>query len=64
MESGSANPLQSIRAMRTMLGPVALQMAQEALEACRDAQALISLAVFAPFTKTISESLWNPADPG
>ena len=60
MESGSANPLQSIRAMRTMLGPVALQMARDALEACRDAQALISLAVFAPFTKTISESLGIP----
>lgn len=55
MEKGSANPLQSIRAMRTMLGPVAVQMAEDALEACQDAEALISLAVFATFAKTIAE---------
>ena len=55
MESGSANPLRSIRAMRTMLGPVALHMAEDALEACRDADALVALAVFAPFAKSIAE---------
>ena len=55
MEKGSANPLQSIRAMRTMLGPVALQMAEDAFEACDGADALISLAVFATFAKTITE---------
>jgi sterol 3beta-glucosyltransferase len=55
MEKGSANFIQSIRAMRTMLGPVALQMAADALEACQDADALISLAVFATFAKTIAE---------
>lgn len=55
MESGSANPMKSIRAMRTMLGPVAMQMAEDALEACRDADALVALAVFAPFAKSIVE---------
>jgi sterol 3beta-glucosyltransferase len=55
MESGSANPISQIRAMRKMLGPVALNMAQDALEACREAEALISLAVFAPLAKTIAQ---------
>jgi sterol 3beta-glucosyltransferase len=55
MEKGSANLLQSIRAMRTMLGPVAMQMAEDALAACQGADALISLAVFATFAKTIAE---------
>lgn len=56
MEKGSANLLQSIRAMRSMLGPVAMQMAEDAFEACQDADALISLAVFATFAKTIAEA--------
>jgi UDP:flavonoid glycosyltransferase YjiC (YdhE family) len=60
METGSANPIRSIRAMRAMLGPVALQMAQNGLEASRPAKALISLAIFAPFTKTIAEALGIP----
>ena len=55
MESGSSNLLKSIRTMRTLLGPVALQMAEDALAACREADALISLAVFAPFGKTIAQ---------
>ena len=60
METGSANPLKSIRAMRTMLGPVAMQMAEDVFEACRDTEALISLAVFAPFGKSIAEVLSIP----
>ncbi len=60
MESGGSNPIRSIRAMRKMLGPVALQMAHDGLEACREAEALISLAVFAPFTQTIAEELNLP----
>jgi sterol 3beta-glucosyltransferase len=56
MEKGSTNLLQSIRAMRSMLGPVAMQMAEDAFEACQDADALISLAVFATFAKTIAEA--------
>lgn len=55
MERGSANLLQSIRAMRTMLGPVAIQMAEDAYEACRDADALVSLAIFTALTKSIAE---------
>lgn len=55
MESGGANPIQSILAMRKMLGPIALQMMEDALEACRQADALITLAVFAPLGATIAE---------
>lgn len=55
MESGGGNPLQSIRAMRKMLGAVALPMAKDALEACGQADALVSLAVFAPLAATIAE---------
>ncbi|MBI5953028.1 MAG: glycosyltransferase family 1 protein [Chloroflexi bacterium] len=55
MENGSSNLFQSIRAMRKMVGQVAIQMAEDVLEACRDADALITLAVFAPFGKTIAE---------
>lgn len=55
MERGSANPLRSIRDMRTMVGQVAIQMAEDLLEACRTADALITLAVFAPFGKTVAE---------
>jgi len=55
MEGGSTNPLRSIRAMRSMLEPVAAQMAEDALEACQGADALISLAVFATLAKSIAE---------
>ncbi len=55
MQSGGANPIQSILAMRKMLGPVALQMMEDALEACSQADALITLAVFAPLGATIAE---------
>jgi len=55
METGSANPLKSMRTMRTLLGPVALQMAADALAACKHSAALISLAAFAPFGKSIAE---------
>ena len=55
MENGNANLFQSIRAMQKMVGQVAIQMAEDVLEACRDADALITLAVFAPFGKTIAD---------
>jgi UDP:flavonoid glycosyltransferase YjiC (YdhE family) len=55
MESAGSNPVRSMLAMRKMIGPVAIQMAEDALEACRDADALISLAAFAPFGKSIVE---------
>ena len=49
MSEGSANPLKSIRAMRTMIAPLAMKMAQDAYHACRDADALICLGVFGAF---------------
>jgi sterol 3beta-glucosyltransferase len=55
MERGGANPIQSILAMRKMLGPIAIQMMEDALEACRDSDMFITLAVFAPLGKTIAE---------
>jgi UDP:flavonoid glycosyltransferase YjiC (YdhE family) len=55
MGTASANPIRTMLAMRKMIGPLANQMAEDALEACRGADALISLAVFAPFGKSIAE---------
>lgn len=55
MEKGGANPIQSILAMRKMLGPIAIQMMEDALEACHDADMFITLAVFAPLGKTIAK---------
>jgi UDP:flavonoid glycosyltransferase YjiC (YdhE family) len=55
METAGSNPVRSMLAMRKMIGPVAMRMAEDALEACRDADVLISLAVFAPLGKSIAE---------
>lgn len=55
MERSGANPIQSILTMRKMLGPVAVKMAEDALEASRHAEVFITLAVFAPLGKTIAE---------
>ena len=55
MENGSENPLRSIISMRKMLKPIATQMTEDVLEACRDADAFVTLAVFAPIGKTIAE---------
>lgn len=55
METGGGNPFQSILSMRKMIGPIAIQMAEDALEASHDADAFITLAVFAPLGKTITE---------
>jgi len=55
MERGNLNPLASIRSMRALVGPVALDMAEDVLDACRDADLLISLAVFGTLAKSISE---------
>ncbi len=60
MGTGSTNPLRSIQAMRAMLAPVVSQMADDAYEACREADALICLAVFAGFGQSISEALRIP----
>lgn len=60
METGGANPLKSIRAMRKMLGPVALEMAEDAYAACRGADAIICLGVLGAFGKSIAEALGIP----
>jgi sterol 3beta-glucosyltransferase len=56
MERSGGSLLQSIRAMRTMLEPVIAQMVSDAWDACQEADALISLAVFAGFARSIAEA--------
>lgn len=60
METGGGNPLKSIRAIRTLIAPVAKLMAEDAYAACRDAEALICLGVFAAFGSSIAEALDIP----
>jgi UDP:flavonoid glycosyltransferase YjiC (YdhE family) len=60
MESGSRSPLKSITTMRSLLAPVVMQMAHDALQACRDAQALICLGVFSAFGQAIAAALRIP----
>jgi sterol 3beta-glucosyltransferase len=60
METGGANPLKSIGAIRKMIAPVVLRMVQDAYEACRDADALICLGVFSAFGQSIAEVLDIP----
>ncbi|MBN1536291.1 MAG: glycosyltransferase family 1 protein [Anaerolineales bacterium] len=60
MDSGGANPLKSIRAMRTMLAPVVKQMVEDAYTACRSSDALICQGVLAAFGKSITEVLNIP----
>jgi UDP:flavonoid glycosyltransferase YjiC (YdhE family) len=60
METGGANPLKSIRAIRTMVGPVVKEMVDDAYAACRSAEAIICLGVFGAFGKSIAEALNIP----
>jgi UDP:flavonoid glycosyltransferase YjiC (YdhE family) len=60
MESGGANPIKSIRAVRTMIGPVVMTMVEDAYAACRDADAMICLGVFGAFGQSIAEALGIP----
>ena len=60
METGGANPLKSIRAIRTLIAPVVMSMAEDAYAACRDAEALICLGVFSPFGQAIAETVRIP----
>ncbi len=60
METGGANPLKSIRAVRKMIGPVVMEMAADAFAACRHADAIICLGVFSAFGKAISDALQIP----
>jgi sterol 3beta-glucosyltransferase len=56
METGGSNPIKSIRAIRKMLGPIALQMAQDAYAACSETEALICLGVQGAFGKSIADA--------
>ncbi len=60
METGGANPIKSIRAVRTMIAPVVMEMAEDVYAACRDAEALICLGVFSAFGQSIAEALKIP----
>lgn len=60
MEKGGANPLKSIRTIRTLIAPVIMEMAEDLYAACQDAKALICLGVFSAFGQTIAESLGIP----
>lgn len=60
MESGGGNPLRSIRAIRELIAPVVMQMAQDLHAACEDADALICLGVFGAFGRCIAEARGIP----
>ena len=60
MATGGANPLKSIRAIRTLIAPVVMSMAEDAFAACQDADALICLGVFSAFGQAIAEALRIP----
>ena len=60
METGGANPIKSIHAIRKLIRPIVLEMAEDAYAACLDADAIICLGVFSAFGKSISEALNIP----
>ena len=60
METGGANPFKSIGAVRKMIAPVIMSMAEDAYAACQDADALICLGVFSAFGQAIAEALHIP----
>ena len=60
METGGANPIKSIIAIRTLIAPVIKEMTDDAFAACRDAEALICLGVFSAFGQSIAEALQIP----
>jgi UDP:flavonoid glycosyltransferase YjiC (YdhE family) len=60
METGGANPIKSIHAMRAIIGPVVMEMTEDALAACRDADAIICLGVLSAFGQSIAEALDIP----
>ena len=60
METGGTNPIKSIQAVRTMIGPVVKEMVEDAYAACRDVDAIICLGVFSAFGQSIAEALGIP----
>jgi UDP:flavonoid glycosyltransferase YjiC (YdhE family) len=60
METGGANPIKSIRAMRTMIAPIITEMVEDAYAACRDTEAIVCLGVLSAFGQSIAEALSIP----
>jgi UDP:flavonoid glycosyltransferase YjiC (YdhE family) len=60
METSRANPLKSIRAIRTLIEPVIMTMAEDLYAACRASDAIISLGVFSAFGQSVAEALRLP----
>ena len=60
MDTGGVNPIKSIGAVRKMIGPVVMEMVEDAYAACRDAHAIICLGVFSAFGQSIAEALGIP----
>jgi sterol 3beta-glucosyltransferase len=60
METGGANPIKSIRAMRTMIAPIVTSMMEDASAACTNTNALICLGVFSPLGQSIAEAQGIP----
>lgn len=60
METGGANPIKSIRAMRTMIAPIVTSMMEDAYTACQDANAMVCLGVFSPLGQAIAEARGIP----
>ena len=60
METGGANPIKSIPAIRAMIAPVVMKMVEDLYDACRDTDALICLGVFSSFGLSIAEALQIP----
>jgi UDP:flavonoid glycosyltransferase YjiC (YdhE family) len=60
MESGSANPLKSILAMRKMIAPIVTEMTEDLFAACTTSDALVCLGVFSAFGRSIGEALGIP----
>lgn len=60
METGGANPVKSIRAFRKMLGPVVMDMTEDAYAACADADAIVCLGVLSAFGQSIAQALGIP----
>lgn len=60
MQTGGANPLKSIRTIRTLITPIVMEMTRRFPAACRDVDALICLGVFSVFGHAVAEALDMP----
>jgi len=60
METGGSNPVKSILAVRKMITPIVLDIAEDVYAACRDSDALICLGVFSAFGQSVADALRIP----